>query len=94
MEKGPASGTSPAAYPTWYIRSEMKRKSLDSDSSGPAHFLLGNVLQKERTARSSILTMRKPRVAISISEQAVPERCQGVHVLFPRSVFFHVLFLR
>jgi hypothetical protein len=69
---------------TWYIRSEMKRKSLDSDGSGSSHFLLGNVIQKERTARSSILTMRKPRVAIPISKQAVPERCQGVDVLFPR----------
>jgi hypothetical protein len=35
-------------------------RNLGSEGSDPSHFLLEIVIQKERTARSSILTMRNP----------------------------------
>ena len=40
-----------AVLATWIIRSEMKRKNLDSDGSDPSHLLARNMMQKERTAR-------------------------------------------
>lgn len=80
------------ALATWHIRSEMKRKSLDSDSSGSSQFRLGNGIQTKRVARSSIFTMRKPTSCSSHKQAGSPREAPRCTMYFFHAKSFFAYF--
>src|SRR5260221_1099344 len=78
MEKGCASGTSPAAYPTWHIRSEIRH--FESDLLVPfcLHEKNGRGRIREHACLSHVgtfLSLRKGVACVSCSHLSQASNC-------------------